>query len=63
MYSLYRVVVHHGSLYGGHYTTYVKAVGTRGSTTAMWYNASDSHVRSARVEEISKCNAYNYVVL
>ena len=57
MYSLYGVVVHHGSLHGGHYTAYVKAAGTRG-TTAIWYYASDSHVRSARVEEICKCNAY-----
>ena len=55
MYSLYGVVVHHGSLHGGHYTAYVKA---HGGTTAMWYYASDSHVRSARVEEISTCNAY-----
>ena len=57
MYSLYGVVVHHGSLHGGHYTAYVKAAGTRGST-AMWYYASDSHVRLARVEEIGKCNTY-----
>ena len=57
MYSLYGVVVHHSSLHGGHYTAYVKAAGTRGTTT-MWYYASDSHIRSARVEEIGKHNAY-----
>ena len=55
MYSLFGVVVHHGSLLGGHYTAYVKAAGTRG-ITAMWYYASDSHIRSARVEEIGKHN-------
>ena len=57
MYSLYGVVVHHGSLHSGHYTAYVKAADTRGTTT-MWYYASDSHIRSASVEEIGKCNAY-----
>lgn len=56
MYSLYGVVVHHGTLHGGHYTAYVKAAATHG--TAVWYYASDSHVRSARVEEIEKSNAY-----
>ena len=61
MYSLYGVVVHHGSLHGGHYTAYVKAAGIHNTT--MWYYASDSHVRSARVDEIKKSNAYNYVIL
>ena len=56
MYSLYGVVVHHGSLHGGHYTAYVKAAAIHDTT--MWYYASDSHVRSARVEEIKKSNAY-----
>ena len=56
MYSLYGVVVHHGSLHGGHYTAHVKAAGTHGTT--MWYYASDSHFRLARVEEIQKSNAY-----
>ncbi|XP_065920940.1 ubiquitin carboxyl-terminal hydrolase 45-like isoform X2 [Dysidea avara] len=67
LYSLYGVVVHHGTLHGGHYTAFVKAAALHDT---KWFYVSDSYFRSASTEEVQSSNAYmlfykmspNYVI-
>ncbi|XP_062580701.1 uncharacterized protein LOC134242600 isoform X2 [Saccostrea cucullata] len=54
-YHLYGVVNHHGSVYGGHYTSFVK----HHSDTGHWYYCNDSHVRhSTLLEALKSHDAY-----
>ncbi|XJO78673.1 hypothetical protein BDV3_003078 [Batrachochytrium dendrobatidis] len=71
-YRLYAVVVHSGSIFGGHYVSYVRvpplerivAFGAdtcqvdRCSTHDTWAFCSDSAVRYATLDEVLKCQAY-----
>ena len=50
-YQLYGLVVHGGSLVGGHYVSYVRHCDS-------WFYCSDSHTRSASWNEVRKCQAY-----
>lgn len=50
-YSLYAVVEHMGSSFGGHYVAYVKA-------GSQWYQVDDSRVRTSSWEEVRRINAY-----
>ncbi|XP_065926841.1 ubiquitin carboxyl-terminal hydrolase 2 isoform X4 [Magallana gigas] len=47
-YDLYGVVNHHGSSYGGHYTSYVKQLSSPGDQ-GPWYYCNDSHIDKANV--------------
>ncbi|XP_062573643.1 uncharacterized protein LOC134235518 isoform X2 [Saccostrea cucullata] len=47
-YHLYGVVNHHGSVYGGHYTSFVKHFTHH---TGHWYNCNDKHVRYSTLSE------------
>jgi ubiquitin C-terminal hydrolase len=51
-YQLYGLVVHGGSLLGGHYVCYVRY------NTDSWFYCSDSHTRGASWDEVRKCQAY-----
>ncbi|XP_056015884.1 ubiquitin carboxyl-terminal hydrolase 2-like isoform X3 [Ostrea edulis] len=54
-YQLYGVVNHHGSTYGGHYTSYVKHLPRQSD----WYYCNDSHVsKSALPDALSSSDAY-----
>ncbi|KAJ3414148.1 mannosyltransferase [Chytridiales sp. JEL 0842] len=55
-YRLIGVVVHSGSLFGGHYVAYVNVA--RYGQPESWIYASDSHVRMSSWEEVSKIQAY-----
>lgn len=45
-YELYGVVNHHGSSYGGHYTSYVKQLSITGDQ-GLWYHCNDSYIEKA----------------
>lgn len=51
-YSLTAVVVHHGSISGGHYTAFIKHRNQR------WYLCNDSQVRPATAKEVRSSQAY-----
>jgi hypothetical protein len=55
-YRLLGIVVHSGSLFGGHYVAYVNIAGF--GQPASWIYASDTHVRISSWEEVSKAQAY-----
>ncbi|KAJ1341296.1 hypothetical protein BSLG_004026 [Batrachochytrium salamandrivorans] len=72
-YRLYAVVVHSGSIFGGHYVAYVRVpptqrlaeFGIKGTSMDMgteeghmWTFCSDSTVRVATLDEVLKCQAY-----
>ncbi|KAH9269075.1 hypothetical protein BASA83_008951 [Batrachochytrium salamandrivorans] len=71
-YRLYAVVVHSGSIFGGHYVAYVRVPPTQrlaefgikgtsmdmGTEEDMWTFCSDSTVRVATLDEVLKCQAY-----
>jgi len=57
IYQLYGIVVHSGSIAGGHYVAYVKKRPPRG--IPGWYYFSDSvHLRLSSFEEVGKQQAY-----
>ncbi|KAL4273787.1 hypothetical protein GQ457_13G016960 [Hibiscus cannabinus] len=63
IYSLVGVVVHSGTMRGGHYIAYVRGGEKRkGAATehvgSEWYYASDQHVRQASIGEVLRCEAY-----
>ncbi|KAK8704810.1 hypothetical protein V6N13_048422 [Hibiscus sabdariffa] len=63
IYSLVGVVVHSGTMRGGHYIAYVRVGEKRKGTDtehvgSEWYYASDQHVRQASIEEVLRCEAY-----
>jgi ubiquitin C-terminal hydrolase len=51
MYRLYAVVVHQGSVSGGHYISYTR----RGDN---WYYFSDSHFKQTSLESVKSAQAY-----
>ncbi|KAI8928487.1 hypothetical protein BC831DRAFT_509974 [Entophlyctis helioformis] len=67
-YRLYAVVVHSGSIFGGHYIAYVRVPSTSPvpqaasassqDQPATWMHCSDSAVRDASLEEVLRCQAY-----
>lgn len=57
-YHLYGVVNHHGSSYGGHYTSYVKQLSSPGDQ-GPWYYCNDSHIDKANVSTaLTSSDAY-----
>ncbi|KAJ3197212.1 ubiquitin-specific protease ubp2 [Irineochytrium annulatum] len=56
-YRLFGVVVHQGSIFGGHYVAYVRTTPV-GASQEQWIYASDSSVRASSWEEVSKVQAY-----
>jgi ubiquitin carboxyl-terminal hydrolase 16/45 len=54
-YRLFGVVLHSGSLFGGHYTAYVRPFKERPNE---WVYCSDSHTRLVTWEEVKRCQAY-----
>eukprot|EP00105_Crassostrea_gigas_P017814 XP_011435732.1 PREDICTED: ubiquitin carboxyl-terminal hydrolase 2-like isoform X2 [Crassostrea gigas] len=57
-YHLYGVVNHHGSSYGGHYTSYVKQLSSPGDQ-GPWYYCNDSHIDRANVSTaLTSSDAY-----
>mmetsp|Transcript_3126 Transcript_3126/g.10303 ORF Transcript_3126/g.10303 Transcript_3126/m.10303 type:complete len:116 (+) Transcript_3126:1063-1410(+) len=50
-YDCFGVIVHHGTMNAGHYTTYVKHCG-------RWYNCDDAWVASVSEEEVQAARAY-----
>ncbi|KAJ4955155.1 hypothetical protein NE237_011938 [Protea cynaroides] len=62
-YHLVGVVVHSGTMRGGHYIAYVRGNKSRGRTEkfsgeSTWYYTSDSHVREVSLAEVLRCEAY-----
>ncbi|KAJ3000422.1 Ubiquitin carboxyl-terminal hydrolase 16 [Globomyces sp. JEL0801] len=53
VYRINAVVVHSGSLFGGHYTSFVRVLGGD-----VWAHVSDSVVKPANWEMVSKSQAY-----
>lgn len=52
IYDLFGVVNHHGSLFGGHYTSYVQLMDENGGDSDFgWRLCDDSHVTSVRSEK------------
>lgn len=54
-YSLYAIVVHSGSMGGGHYVAYMKH---NIDGKDKWFYASDSHVREVEVNDALRAQAY-----
>ncbi|XP_061169352.1 uncharacterized protein LOC133178643 [Saccostrea echinata] len=52
-YHLYGVVNHHGSVHGGHYTSFVKHL-LHHSDAGDWYYCNDSRVRHSTLQEALK---------
>jgi ubiquitin C-terminal hydrolase len=52
-YSLRAVVNHHGTLSGGHYTSFIKH-----NKTNQWYLCNDSSVRRVSSKEVLNSQAY-----
>ena len=52
LYALYGMVVHSGTMDGGHYVAYVR-YGDH-SDKAKWYCANDSHVSCVSLETVLK---------
>lgn len=50
-YHLYGVVNHHGSSYGGHYTSYVKQLSSTGDQ-GPWYYCNDSQIDKVNVSTV-----------
>ncbi|KAK9140772.1 hypothetical protein Scep_010453 [Stephania cephalantha] len=62
-YLLVGVVVHSGSMSGGHYVAYIRGAKCKGKTEnedvkSTWFYASDSHVREVSLAEVLSCEAY-----
>nr|XP_022291044.1 ubiquitin carboxyl-terminal hydrolase 25-like isoform X2 [Crassostrea virginica] len=53
-YSLFGVVNHHGSIYGGHYTSYVKHLTNREED--FWYYCNDSYVQQISTRDVLHSN-------
>ena len=54
LYSLFAVIVHHGTINSGHYTCYVRQSGG----TNQWFRFNDQMVVAVDWEEVSRCQAY-----
>ncbi|PHT48817.1 Ubiquitin carboxyl-terminal hydrolase 2 [Capsicum baccatum] len=62
-YQLIGVVIHSGTMRGGHYVAYVRggpkiAGKDKNAEDFAWYYASDSHVREVSLEEVLRSDAY-----
>nr|XP_043611818.1 ubiquitin carboxyl-terminal hydrolase 2-like [Erigeron canadensis] len=61
-YQLVGVVVHSGTMRGGHYVAYVRgakgSTGTKDDDNGLWYYASDANVREVSLDEVLRCDAY-----
>lgn len=55
LYRLMAVVVHHGDMHSGHFVTFRRAPGARGS---QWLWISDESVRRASLHEVLAASAY-----
>ena len=51
-YELYAVINHSGSIYGGHYTCYIK------NQNKKWYHYNDNNVKECPLKEICSTRAY-----
>lgn len=51
LYDLFGVIVHHGTINAGHYTSFVKHCG-------RWYNCDDAWVVAVTEEEVRRARAY-----
>jgi ubiquitin C-terminal hydrolase len=51
-YEIYGVINHSGSIYGGHYTCYIK------NQNEKWYHYNDTNVKECSVTEICSTRAY-----
>ena len=52
-YELYAVVVHSGSMHGGHYVAYVRL-----PETSVWYYVSDTSVQRSSEADALRAQAY-----
>ena len=55
-YKLYGIVVHSGSLFGGHYIAYIRHL--QDEKDDEWVYCSDSHTRTVPWDIVKKCQAY-----
>jgi ubiquitin carboxyl-terminal hydrolase 22/27/51 len=53
LYTLFAVIVHHGTLHSGHYTCYVRQSGCAG----QWFRFDDDRVTMAEWNEVADCQA------
>jgi ubiquitin C-terminal hydrolase len=60
LYSLAAVIVHHGSAWGGHYTTYrkVRVPLCNGTVREKWFHVSDEHVQLVTESDVLNTEAY-----
>jgi ubiquitin carboxyl-terminal hydrolase 22/27/51 len=54
MYTLYSVIVHHGTLNSGHYTCYIRKSGV----VDQWFRFNDHIVTAVDWDEVRVCQAY-----
>lgn len=57
-YKLYGIVVHSGSLFGGHYIAYIRH--RQDGKDDEWVYCSDSHTRTVPWDIVKKCQAYMF---
>ncbi|KAG2320254.1 hypothetical protein Bca4012_053430 [Brassica carinata] len=63
VYRLVGLVEHSGTMRGGHYVAYVRGGGGKkvkesDSSSSVWYNVSDAHVRQVSLEKVMHSEAY-----
>ncbi|KAF8111628.1 hypothetical protein N665_0074s0151 [Sinapis alba] len=63
VYRLAGLVEHSGTMRGGHYVAYVRGGGGKkvkesDSSTSVWYNVSDAHVRQVSLDKVLHSEAY-----
>ncbi|KAL0732326.1 hypothetical protein Bca4012_008535 [Brassica carinata] len=65
VYRLAGLVEHSGTMRGGHYVAYVRGGGggkkvkeSDSSSTSVWYNVSDAHVRQVSLDKVLHSEAY-----
>ncbi|KAF8081157.1 hypothetical protein N665_0902s0011 [Sinapis alba] len=62
VYRLAGLVEHSGTMRGGHYVAYVRGGGKKvkesDSSSSVWYNVSDAHVRQVSLEKVMHSEAY-----
>lgn len=61
VYRLAGLVEHSGTMRGGHYVAYVRGgqrVKESDSSSTVWYNVSDAHVRQVSLEKVLHSEAY-----
>ncbi|KAJ0236136.1 Ubiquitin carboxyl-terminal hydrolase 2 [Hirschfeldia incana] len=62
VYRLVGLVEHSGTMRGGHYVAYVRGGGKKvkesDSSSSVWYNVSDAHVRQVSLDKVMHSEAY-----